>query len=204
MSLAAPPGAAPILIVAGLGRCGSSLLLQMLARAGVPCAGTFPDYEAGEVKPGEVDAAWLRRQAGRAVKILDPHRARIPAEVPGPAIWLDRSFREQARSQAKLARLLGGLPVAGRGHLCRWERGLEVERGEALRALAGRELLTLTYEFLLRDPSGAAARIGDFLAPQWRLDIERMPAAVRKRDPRCAPGLDLEWGLLVEAKSTSS
>jgi hypothetical protein len=194
-------GAAPVLIIAGLGRCGSSLVMQMLAKAGVACVGTFPDYEVEEVNHRAIDASWLREQAGRAVKILDPHVATVPAEVSGPVIWLDRNPREQARSQAKVARLMVGLPPASREHLRRWERGLAVERGQALRELAGRELLLLTYESLLRNPRYATARIAGFLAPQWQLDSERMMAAVRKHDPRCAPGLDMEYGLLAETEA---
>jgi hypothetical protein len=36
---------APVIVVAGLGRCGTSLVMQMLAAAGLPCVGSFPDFE---------------------------------------------------------------------------------------------------------------------------------------------------------------
>lgn len=35
----------PTIFVSGLGRCGSSMTMQMLDAAGIPCIGDYPAYE---------------------------------------------------------------------------------------------------------------------------------------------------------------
>jgi hypothetical protein len=39
----------PYVIVAGFGRCGSSLTMTMLHAAGIPCIGTPPDFEVNQM-----------------------------------------------------------------------------------------------------------------------------------------------------------
>ncbi|MHB8286386.1 MAG: hypothetical protein ACYDD1_17175 [Caulobacteraceae bacterium] len=70
----------PTIIVSGLGRCGSSLTMQMLNAAGVHCVGSFPSFEGPECEAfqeGFITAERWAAVAGRAVKLLDPHRRAI-------------------------------------------------------------------------------------------------------------------------------
>ena len=53
--------APPALLVAGLGRCGTSLMMQMLAAAGLPCVGEFPAYEVPELNHRKPPLAWVIR-----------------------------------------------------------------------------------------------------------------------------------------------
>ena len=100
------------LVVAGLGRCGTSLAMQLLDRAGYPCFGEYPSYETDETNPlCGIPADLLQRNEGRAVKIIDPHHA---AEMCGISfngcrvIYLTRDLTEQARSQIKMAAAFSG------------------------------------------------------------------------------------------------
>lgn len=71
----------PHLIVTGLGRCGTTMTMAMLDAGGFAVAGPRPSYEdAARFGIGRIDHAWLDRQAGRAVTVVDPslcglHRA---------------------------------------------------------------------------------------------------------------------------------
>lgn len=191
----------PAVVVAGLGRCGSSLTMQMLQAGGMDCVGTFPDFEEQPAVDGPFDPAWLAACAGKAVKILNPQWCGLPAEVPGMVIWLDRDAREQARSQAKFAHLVAGMPRANRQHVLRWERGLAFDRARAVSALPPSwRRLTLRYEALIERPRMACAGLAAFLSPYWpSLDVEAMRRAVRKGDASCAAGVDMEERLISEA-----
>ncbi|SFP62484.1 hypothetical protein [Sphingomonas rubra] len=92
------------IIVTGLGRCGTSLIMQMLAVGGLPMVGIYPDFEseAAEHERGAAPSLWLSRTAGRAVKVLDPHLVPPPAGGAYRAIWLTRDLDQQAASQIKL------------------------------------------------------------------------------------------------------
>ena len=102
-------------LVVGLGRCGSSLTMQMLAAGGMPVHGKAPTYEVEEAMVGRMDRAWLAAQRG-AIKVLEPKR--MPSLVldhPGNAIiWLDRDPDQQAKSQAKFLHLVADTPKLSR------------------------------------------------------------------------------------------
>lgn len=163
-------------IVAGLGRCGSSLVMQMLDAGGLPVLGSYPDYEPAIVKEvNERPAAWLEATAGRAVKALDPHRWRPP---PGDhrVIWLTRDVKQQARSGLKL---LGGR--TDREARRRMTAGLTVDYRHGFRAaavLTPFPVLELSFETLIRNPRRAAGTLSFMLGG---LDVERMVKQVRPR-----------------------
>lgn len=183
-----------ITLVAGLGRCGTSLTMQMLAAGGAPVVGDYPAYE--DTRFG-FDSPWAtpwKDSVGQVVKVLDPHRFELPTEWPLRTIWLDRNLKEQARSQAKILRLLCGIP-AGRNDVRQIAAALSDSTREAIATLADRgPLMRLHFEDILDNPIGAAALMASFarIAPA---DIEKMAAVVRLRSPRCQPGMDIEVSL---------
>lgn len=178
-------------IVSGLGRCGSSLTMQMLAAGGLKALGAAPGYEVSQSMLGVLTPSWLTAQQDCAVKILDPHRlADDVLNLPGQSIiWLTRNLDEQAASQAKFLRLLAGVPVNRKG--ARGLRSLLREDTDRCHRLLNRlkaPVLRLTFEHLVTHPAGAAETIAAFL-PDHGLDPHRMARAVVPRDTRCLPGL---------------
>ena len=93
-----------IIMVAGLGRCGSSLVMQMLSAAGVPCIGTFPGFEVLDHHRHRADDphAWAAIAARKAVKVLDPQLAPPPPGYAYRTIILQRDHAQQADSMLKL------------------------------------------------------------------------------------------------------
>lgn len=100
----------PILFVAGFGRCGTTMMMTMLDRGGFPVVGPRPAYEVGEMSPmAKPDPQWLRACAGKAVKWIDPIKARISRnDLPtAPVIiHMDRDKRNMAASQVKFLSML--------------------------------------------------------------------------------------------------
>ncbi|OOG61408.1 hypothetical protein B0E46_15630 [Rhodanobacter sp. B04] len=183
-----------VVVVAGLGRCGTSLTMQMLHAAGFPCVGEAPAFEDAATQH-RVEPAWFSEQAGKAVKILDPQRVGIPRSALTAVIWLDRDPEQQAKSQCKFVEMLG-YGFNNRSAQRRCMKQLALDRATARGTFAGRNTLDLRFEDLIVSPGTAAARIAMFLEPWKSLDVATMKAVVRKRDVKCAPDMSIELSLI--------
>jgi hypothetical protein len=186
----------PILFVAGLGRCGTTMVMTMLDRGGFPVAGDRPDYEVATMMPGRVDLAWVRRQAGSAVKWVDPLSARISRNdlpVRPVIIHMDRTTREQALSQIKLL----GIPTS-RNLRRRWTKSLVSDKAR-LRALLDHTGTTysFTFEWVLDQPEQAAQKLAAIIAHEFQQAFDHNAAALvpKFRSSRCANDLSIEAGL---------
>lgn len=189
----------PCIVVAGMGRCGTSLTMQMLSAAGVPCVGTWPDFETEASSVMGFDAVKFAVLSDCAIKLIDP--ANLPVgDMPNHVvIWLDRDPRQQAKSQAKLLGAMGF-------HLDR--SGVRAIEGDLRRSRnkhravvgvpGGCDCLTVKFENLIQNPRTEAELLATFLAGHgWRVDPAVMAAQVRWRPATCLPGF-LEDQLLSE------
>ena len=207
-----PPGALT-LYVCGLGRCGTTLVMRMLAAGGAPVVGEAPAFErftqAELTDPALVEA----EVRGRAIKVLEPHRLGpnhpLLAVRPRHAILLSRETAEQAKSQLHFIRTLGEAASHSAGAGPRLYGGPNPGNREQRRALqtilirdqarAGATLRTanvpitpLRFEAILMDPAATAAMLALQFRPWWRLDWRAMAAVVIRRDPAWSGTLDLE------------
>lgn len=195
-----------IVVVCGLGRCGTSLAMTMLAAGGFPVHGNPPDFEDGRILNLSSDASWLDEVEGRAFKLLDPHQNPLPPRalsgrvyVP---IWMRRNFREQAKSQIKLLRLLRPDVRAPRRPALEAALGREHRQGlDALRLATGVAPAIFDFEDVIRYPIRAAARLAQVAAPLLpegqRPDLDKMARWVAPRSPRCLDGF-LELDLVEQ------
>lgn len=169
--------------VCGLGRCGSSLVMQMLAAGGVPCTGRFPAFEGRQV-------------AGHAFKVLDPQSPHVTMpEWANTVIWIDRNPNEQAKSHVKFTALVADQPYSREARR-KLPESLKRDRSAAMAMLAWwhHNLLVLSFEDVLADPFGYAVRIGSFV--QGPFDTEAAQLAVVRRPAGCRPDLALEFALM--------
>lgn len=178
------------LVVCGFGRCGSSLVMQMLQVGGFPVTGEYPAFEDERFSTEQQKAP-----AGVAIKVLDPHVFTPP---PGKYrwLWLDRDPRQQAKSQVKFMRKVVGVPC-GKETVLPLAKSYERDRPacmEVIRRLGG-PVLELRFEYVINSPRSAAVDIEVFAGCR---DREKMAAVVRKRSTLCLPYL-LEEELLREA-----
>lgn len=182
----------PTIIVAGLGRCGTTMLMTMLAAVGVPTIGTAPDYEdVDNLEMLERDPkAWAESIQGRAVKLLEAHRYALP-DLPGAKlIWLVRHPRQQARSMLKLLKSAFSSVSIDRGSIRAMQKGICRDTTRACRALdhvVGDGVgMALVFEDILKDPAASARMLCQYLGLPDSA-AETMAAQVWKRDPACLP-----------------
>lgn len=191
----------PVIVVAGLGRCGSSLTMQMLEAGGVPCVGEYPAFEDPRSCSLQFDWKWFSSCAGKAVKVLDPHHLDVPLHsVPCSVIWLDRDPTEQAKSQLKFANAFAPTQ-SDRNSRRRWRASLERDRVPAMRAAGNGHMpwLTLTFEQLLSQRVESANRIFlHLLKENIAFDEVAGCQVIRDRDPFCRKDLGLELELINE------
>lgn len=197
----------PCIVVAGMGRCGTSLMMQMLSAAGVPCDGEWPAFEVDTMMEAGFDADAFSRRRGHAVKMIDPARLAPGAMPHHVVIWMQRDFGEQARSQIKFAAVVGGYGASGSRQEWRGMKALlrQQDRGHkaALGIPARTPSIMVDFEGTLRDPRSSAGKVTAFLAEHgWGvLDVESMVRQVRFRTAKCYRGF-LEAELLAAGKPT--
>lgn len=181
----------PCIVVAGQGRCGTSLMMQMLSSAGVPCVGDWPGFETDASMIKTFDAAGFGKLAECAIKIIDPANLEIRDMPNHVVIWLDRDFGEQAKSAAKFLSLFMGMRL-GRNAIRALASDLKNSRAKhraAIGLAGGCPSISLTFEDLIILPDGVAARLGAFLEDHgWRINAGAMARCVMPRSPRCFPG----------------
>lgn len=186
----------PIVGVCGFGRCGSSMIMQMLAAGGLPWADGAASV-SGEHQ--SISHAFASARPGAAVKLLDLRLAAQYGESverlsvgAWQLVWLDRNPRWQAESFRKFTRHMLGEKLtvrqtrAFRESLIR-DRDASVDW---LRSL-GHPVCVLSFEDLIADPTGGADVLAAFL-PWADLDAAAMASVVHVRSPRTLPDMAVE------------
>lgn len=195
-----------ITIIAGLPRCGSSLLMQMLNAAGFRCAGDYPGFEPDEIfespEPEFVDSF-----IGGAMKLLDPHRVILPPGRSYRFIFLTRSRRQQAQSIVKFLQATGSAPgIITENGFERMKESLKVDQADGLKNITahGCPILRIRFEDLIERRFITVTQIVRFL--DFDHDEERFSAmlkVIRPRSAQCYGGL-LELKLLAEMEADES
>jgi hypothetical protein len=174
-----------IIVVSGLPRSGTSLMMQMLESGGVEvvtdhvrAADTDNPrgyYEYERVKRVKQDPSWLPAARGKAVKMVSQLLYDLPPGETFRIIFMERDLDEILVSQEKMLRRLGR-SAAPREEM----RRSYVLHLEKLRAWLGRQgnmqVLAVHYNGLLDSPRQQAERVCDFLG--GRVDAESMARAV--------------------------
>ena len=108
-----PSVGAPLVIVTGPPRSGTSLAMQILEAAGIaPVTDGIREadqsnargyYEHERIKHWDFDPEWLQAQRGKAIKIVEPLLVHAPLpHIPIVVIRMDRSLDAITRSQRKM------------------------------------------------------------------------------------------------------
>jgi len=178
-----------LVVVTGLPRSGTSMLMQMLAAGGMPVLAdglrmADEDNPRGYLEFEPVkrllrDASFLAGARGKAVKIVAPLLAALPAELACRVILIERDLDEVLDSQARMLERRSHGPDAApelRQRL-REEYVSILERVKASLAVRpATQLLVIRHADAMRDPRGTAQRLNQFL--DGGLDTEKMAAAI--------------------------
>jgi hypothetical protein len=188
-------------VVAGFGRCGSSLTMQMLDAGGFPVVGGFPAYENHPADWHVTDpAAFAAECDGKAVKRLDLERWPLPPGLEYKVIWIDRDPAEQAKSALKMVAAM--YPGIDKDRTARRKMAASYVRDRpkclAVMRSVGADVLILRFEDLINDTTACAVRMANHLGAD--LSLAGMILAVRDRGivgTKCLPGF-LELQLIAE------
>ena len=163
-----------ITIVSGLPRSGTSLLMQMLARAGVPLqhdgvrsadlSNPRGYFEWERIKQLPKNPALIAECEGKAVKVISSLLLSLPANYAYRILFVERRLEHVQASQAKMIEGLGtrgsGLPAA------QLVRVLEMHRNYLYAWLTTREdlpVMKIDYDALITQPEAEALRVSRFL-----------------------------------------
>jgi hypothetical protein len=174
-----------IIIVSGLPRCGTSLMMQMLESGGITVVtdsirsadtdnprGYF-EYE--RVKKIKEDASWLPETRGQAFKMVSQLLYDLPGTEKYKVIFMDRDMDEMLLSQEKMLERLNR-ESAPRDEVRRAFTGHLARLFDWLAKQANIQVLRVNYNELLEHPQRQIERLNAFLGGQ--LDAERMAQAV--------------------------
>jgi len=182
----------PVTIVSGLPRSGTSMLMNMLAAAGIEIASDGirradndnPEgyFELERVKElGKTkDSSWVRGLRGKAVKIISWILQYLPDENNYQVLFIERDLREVMASQNKML-LRRGKPADpdSNGEVA---KNFEDHLREIKQTLHNRQcfrVLYVNHRDVINNPRGEAEKINRFLG--GHLDEEKMAAAVNPR-----------------------
>jgi len=176
-----------IIIVSGLPRSGTSLMMQMLKAGGME---VLTDnirkadednpkgyYEFEPVKKTREDPSWLNRAEGKVVKMVSMLLYDLPSDRQYKIIFMKRRMAEVLASQARMLERQGKHRTEEDdrkiGRLFE-EHLAEIE--EWLAQQKNMEVLYISYNDIISDPLANAQKINRFLGNH--LDIEKMSAVV--------------------------
>jgi hypothetical protein len=178
----------PLVIVSGLPRSGTSMLMKMLEAGGLPLV-TDGQRLADEDNPKgyfevervkdlaqESDKSYLSSARGKALKVISFLLKSLPANLNYRVIFIRRELEEVLASQAKM------LARRGEQNDATPERMRELFQDDLWRStylLKHRpqfEFIEVHYSTILADPLAQARRVNAFLG--GGLNVEAMAAAV--------------------------
>lgn len=174
-----------IIIVSGLPRSGTSLMMQMLHRGGMP---TLTDgereadssnpngyFELEQVKKLKTDASWVAAARNLAVKVVSQLLFDLPPTERYRVVLMERNLDEVLLSQATMLERNGRqggpsaiLKEAYRKHLEALDRWLGVQ--------SHMKVLRVKHAAVISQPGEQAIRVNEFLG--GKLDVEQMAVAV--------------------------
>ena len=181
-------GGPPIVVVSGLPRSGTSMLMRMLSAGGLELVvdgiRTADDdnpngyFELERVKDLDKsgDASWLADARGKGVKVISALLPHLPPEYNYKVIFVRRSLPEVLASQRKMLERRGEATDAVsdddmKAHFTAHLRRLEAQ----LAARTHCDVLYVEHRRAVTEPSAVAAEVGDFVGD---LDVEAMAGAV--------------------------
>jgi len=162
-----------IVVATGLPRSGTSLLMQMLAAAGVPVLvddARPPDasnprgyFEYAPVRAIARDASFLPRARGKAVKVVAPLLAHLPAGERYVVLWIERDLDEVLASQAAMLARAGSATSHEADPQLRAAFARSLERARSELAQRAIEVCTVRHADAVCRPGQVADAICAFL-----------------------------------------
>jgi hypothetical protein len=178
----------PIIVVSGLPRSGTSMMMRMLDEGGLePVTDNIRTadednpkgyYEVELVKSlkKQDDKTWLDKAEGKVIKIISSLLKDLPSKHRYDVIFMNRSLDEVLASQKKMVARRGESSGADDQQL----RQLYEQHLRSIKPWVAKQanfrLLDISYNEAMQDPATEAQRVKEFLG--LPLDVVKMSKAV--------------------------
>ena len=194
----------PVVLVSGLPRSGTSMLMQMLEKGGVPIVTDkirtpnednpkgYHEFERIKELDKTGDKSWLKNYRGQVIKTISFLLQDLPLNLNYQVLFMRRNLDEVLRSQNKMLERSGtaGTLVADE----KMRRNYELHLKKVYYRLDRSphfKVLYLDYPAVVENPRREAERINAFLG--GALNVEAMAGAVegdlyRNRQPSAKHG----------------
>jgi len=177
-----------IVVVSGLPRSGTSMMMQMLAAGGLPVLADdhrpadesnprgYQEYEPA--KHLATDSSWLKDGCGKAVKIIAQLLPHLPRDYNYRILFMERPFCEVVASQEKLLQRLGrtGRQSPADNLARTFQQQIQGVRKILERYPEQISIKSIGYSDTLNAPENVARTVNRFLGGQ--LDERAMAASV--------------------------
>jgi hypothetical protein len=178
----------PVIVVSGLPRSGTSMLMKMLVAGGVPVItdnmrssdednpGGYYEHERVKDLANENDKRWLRAGRGKSIKVISHLLESLPDDNYYRVILMRRDLNEILASQnIMLERRAEENPIEDEKAREHYSKHL-ITTKVYVRRKPNFELLEMHYSKVLADPVASASQLNDFLGVS--LDVDAMAAVV--------------------------
>jgi hypothetical protein len=176
----------PVIIVSGLPRSGTSMMMQMLQAGGIPVVydkkrpadkhNPYGYFELEKVKKLEQDNSWIKNCTGKTVKILFHLLKYLPETTQYKIIFMQRDLNDVIASQDKM---LESYTKTVHGDRAKVITLFEKERNHIISWLEEKknmDVLYVEYSDVLARNNEVLLQLSEFLGA--RLDIKSMQLAV--------------------------
>lgn len=180
----------PIISVAGVTRCGSTMMMNMLGRGGMDlCEESEVSHEDSRVIGLPHRHEWLSCAEGKAVKLLDIHEFTPPKGLKYLFVFMSRDPKQQAKSMQKFMMAVGAI-----GHrfskrdMARMVQSIIDDTAKGLKICKERgPVLEMAFEEVIEDSFAAAQKVHNFILFNTGkiLRIRPMAESVVKRSTKC-------------------
>jgi hypothetical protein len=179
----------PIVIVSGLPRSGTSMMMKMLQAGGMEIMtdggrgadidnpkGYF-EYERTKHLEKETDKSYIGEGRGKALKVISFLIKDLPDDNDYKVIFMRRDLDEVLASQDKMIQRLGTRDSTADAEAMKEAYRNDIVRARLLcKKRPNFELIEVNYRSTIEDPAETARKVNAFLG--HRLDEEAMRAAV--------------------------
>ncbi|MDA1272739.1 MAG: sulfotransferase [Verrucomicrobia bacterium] len=180
----------PVILVSGLPRSGTSMLMQMLEKGGMPIVSDqirtadednpkgYHELERVKELDKTTEKDWLKDHRGQVIKIISFLLQDLPMDLNYKVIFMRRNLDEVLRSQNKMLERNGEKGTDASDEKMRRNYELHLRKVYyRLNRTPNFRPLYLDYAEVVADPHHEAGRICEFLGRD--MDVKTMATAVQ-------------------------
>jgi hypothetical protein len=173
----------PIIVVSGLPRSGTSMMMKMLAEGGLSTVtdavrtadednpnGYFEFEPVKKLADGQ--GTWLEGAGGKTVKVISALLEHLPARYQYKVLFMEREIKEILASQQKMLHRRGEAPEAGDDEMEAQFRQHLAATKYWLARQPNMDVLYVDYNKLMEKPEAYGRAIADFIG--LPVDVSRM------------------------------